>query len=61
MFYRICLLLILTAAPAAAQVAIPDTPAGHTFQAWLEASIAVPSQLHGNSMGKTGVEIRGEF
>jgi hypothetical protein len=37
MFYHICLLLILTAAPAGAQVAIPDSPAGHTFQAWLEA------------------------
>src|SRR5260370_41787346 len=48
MFFRSCLALVLTLATAAAQQtnsqtqagaqpAIPDTPAGHTFKAWLEA------------------------
>jgi len=37
MLYRTCIALILTLAAAQAQPAIPDTPAGHTFKAWLEA------------------------
>ncbi|MGO8787640.1 MAG: hypothetical protein ACLQVL_09695 [Terriglobia bacterium] len=37
MFYRLRFLLVLAAVPAGAQVVIPDTPAGHTFNAWLEA------------------------
>ena len=48
MFYRSCLALVLGLAAAGAQQtppdplagkepAIPDTPAGHTFKAWLEA------------------------
>jgi retinol-binding protein 3 len=48
MFHRACLVLVLALAtawaqqrtpqaPAQAQPAIPDTPAGHTFKAWLES------------------------
>jgi hypothetical protein len=37
MFYRICLFLILAVVSAGAQVVIPETPAGQTFKAWLEA------------------------
>jgi len=51
MFSRSCLALVLTLATVAAQQtnsqtqagaqpAIPDTPAGHTFKAWLEAFIS---------------------
>jgi hypothetical protein len=37
MFYRLCLVLVLGLGAAWAQPTIPDTPAGHTFTAWLEA------------------------
>jgi len=37
MLCRACLVLILGPASAWAQVTIPDTPAGRTFTAWLEA------------------------
>lgn len=37
MFYRSCLAMILGVATAWAQQTIPDTPAGRTFKAWLEA------------------------
>lgn len=37
MFYRICFFLVLAQVPAGPQVVIPDTPAGRTFKAWLEA------------------------
>jgi peptidase S41-like protein len=37
MLYRTCIALILTLAAAQAQPTIPDTPAGHTFKAWLKA------------------------
>ncbi len=37
MLYRTCIALILSLAAAQAQPTIPDTPAGHTFKAWLEA------------------------
>jgi hypothetical protein len=37
MFYRLCLVLVLGLGTAWAQPTIPDTPAGHTFKAWLEA------------------------
>jgi hypothetical protein len=37
MLYRSCLALILGLATARAQQTIPDTPAGRTFKAWLEA------------------------
>src|SRR5881409_2696626 len=34
---RVLLFLLAAAACATAEVAIPDTPAGHTLQAWLDA------------------------
>jgi hypothetical protein len=37
MFYRSCCFLFLGLTPAWAQLVIPNTPAGRTFQAWLEA------------------------
>lgn len=37
MLSRTCSLLVLALACASAQPALPDTPAGRTFQAWLEA------------------------
>ena len=37
MIYRLCFFLVLALVPARAQVVIPDTPAGRTFQPWLEA------------------------
>ncbi len=37
MIPRICIVLILSFAAAQAQPSIPDTPAGHTFKAWIEA------------------------
>jgi hypothetical protein len=37
MFYRSCCFLFLGLTPAWAQPAIPNTPAGRTFQVWLEA------------------------
>jgi len=37
MFYRACCFLVLGVAPVLAQPAIPNAPAGRTFQAWLEA------------------------
>jgi hypothetical protein len=37
MFYRLCLVLVLGLATAWAQPTIPETPAGRTFKAWLEA------------------------
>jgi retinol-binding protein 3 len=37
MLHRTCIAVILTLAAAQAQPTIPDTPAGHTFKAWLEA------------------------
>ena len=37
MFFRACLVLVLGFATAWAQATIPNTPAGLTFKAWLEA------------------------
>ena len=37
MLFRACLLLVLGLVTAGAQPTIPDTPAGRTFAAWLEA------------------------
>jgi retinol-binding protein 3 len=37
MFFRACLVLVLGLATAWAQATIPNTPAGLTFKAWLEA------------------------
>ena len=37
MFWRASLILALLLAPALAQTAVPDTPAGRTFNAWLQA------------------------
>ena len=37
MLYRLCCLIALALAQASAQPAIPDTPAGRTFKAWLDA------------------------
>ena len=34
---RFCFLLLATATFASAQATVPDTPAGHTLQAWLTA------------------------
>src|SRR5438270_179593 len=34
---RVLLFLLAAAACATAEVSIPDTPAGHTLQAWLDA------------------------
>jgi hypothetical protein len=35
--YMLSLLLLVGTEPGMAQVAVPDTPAGHTLQAWLDA------------------------
>src|SRR5271154_41953 len=35
--YILSLLLLVGTEPGMAQVAVPDTPAGHTLQAWLDA------------------------
>src|SRR6202012_3607819 len=35
--YRLLALLLLTASCGLAQTTVPDTPAGHTLQAWLDA------------------------
>jgi hypothetical protein len=37
LLYMLTLLLLVVAEPGRAQVALPDTPAGHTLQAWLDA------------------------
>ena len=37
MFCQLCLFMVLALVPQGVQVVIPDTPAGHTFQEWLEA------------------------
>lgn len=37
MLYMLSLLLLVGTEPGMAQVAVPDTPAGHTLQAWLDA------------------------
>jgi hypothetical protein len=37
MRYRMCLLLLVAVARGLAQTVIPDTPAGHTLQAWMDA------------------------
>ncbi|MDQ2909013.1 MAG: beta-lactamase family protein [Candidatus Eremiobacteraeota bacterium] len=37
MFYRLCLILALGLTAASARIAVPDTPAGHALNAWLQA------------------------